>query len=231
MRYLIKYTKGSEIKYVSHLELMRTIQRIIRRSELPVEYSRGFNPHMSLSIAQPLAVGVYSKGEYMDVHFNEELDEKYIEEALNKNAPSTIKFLDVKKIKEEDKKVPQAMAAVEAARYILKFKLVDTTKIEEDIKNILNIKEWLAIKKGKKEEKTVNIKELIKDIDYRIVDNLLILEVLVSCGSKENLSAQLLGEYLRGKVEEINKESFIDIEREDMYAYKGSKLIPLNRIL
>jgi len=231
MRYLIKYTKGSEIKYVSHLELMRTIQRIIRRSELPVEYSRGFNPHMSLSIAQPLAVGVYSKGEYMDVHFNEELDEKYIEEALNKNAPSTIKFLDVKKIKEEDKKVPQAMAAVEAARYILKFKLVDTTKIEEDIKNILNLKEWLTIKKGKKEEKTVNLKELIKDIDYRIVDNLLILEVLVSCGSKENLSAQLLGEYLRGKVEEINKESFIDIEREDMYAYKGSKLIPLNRIL
>ena len=231
MRYLIKYTKGSDIKYVSHLELMRTIQRIIRRSELPMEYSRGFNPHMSLSIAQPLAVGVYSKGEYMDVHFNEELDEKYIEETLNTNAPSTIKFLDVKRIKEDDKKVPQAMAAVEAARYILKFKLVDTAKIEEDLNTILNIKEWLAIKKGKKEEKTVNIKELIKDIDYRIVESLLILEVLVACGSKENLSAQLLGEYFRENIQDINKEAFIDIERQEMYAFKGKKLIPLNRAL
>lgn len=231
MRYLIKYTKGSDIKYVSHLELMRTIQRIIRRSELPVEYSRGFNPHMSLSIAQPLAVGVYSKGEYMDVHFNEELDEKYIEEALNKNAPSTIKFLDVKRIKEDDKKVPQAMAAVEAARYILKFKLVNTGEIEEDLNNILNLKEWLAIKKGKKEEKTVNIRELIKDIDYRIVESLLILEVLVACGSKENLSAQLLGEYFRENIQDINKEAFIDIERQEMYAFKGKKLIPLNRAL
>ena len=62
MRYLIKFTKEDSIKYVSHLELMRTIQRIIRRAELPVQYSQGFNPHIILSIAQPLSVGVYSKG-------------------------------------------------------------------------------------------------------------------------------------------------------------------------
>ena len=60
MRYLIKFTKEENIKFIAHLDLMRTIQRIIRRSGLPVEYSKGFNPHMALSIAQPLSVGVYS---------------------------------------------------------------------------------------------------------------------------------------------------------------------------
>ena len=51
MRYLIKFTKEANIKFISHLDLMRTIQRIVRRAELPVEYSKGFNPHMSLSLA------------------------------------------------------------------------------------------------------------------------------------------------------------------------------------
>ena len=46
MRYLIKFTKDADIKFVSHLDLMRTIQRIVRRAELPVEYSKGFNPHI-----------------------------------------------------------------------------------------------------------------------------------------------------------------------------------------
>ena len=54
VRYLIKYSKESEIKFIAHLDLMRTIQRIIKRSELPIEYSKGFNPHMAVSIAQPL---------------------------------------------------------------------------------------------------------------------------------------------------------------------------------
>lgn len=67
VRYLIKFTKEADIKFVAHLDLMRTIQRIIRRSGLPIEYSKGFNPHMTLSIAQPLSVGVYSEGEYMDI--------------------------------------------------------------------------------------------------------------------------------------------------------------------
>ena len=67
MRYLIKFSKGEGIKFISHLDLMRTIQRIIRRSGVPIEYSKGFNPHMALSLAQPLSVGVFSDGEYIDI--------------------------------------------------------------------------------------------------------------------------------------------------------------------
>ncbi|MDZ5035507.1 TIGR03936 family radical SAM-associated protein, partial [Clostridium perfringens] len=67
MRYVIKFTKESSVKFISHLDLMRTIQRVIRRADLPMEYSKGFNPHMALSIAQPLSVGVYSDAEYMDI--------------------------------------------------------------------------------------------------------------------------------------------------------------------
>ena len=83
MRYVIKFTKGENIKFIGHLDLMRTIQRIIKRSGLPVEYSKGFNPHMSLSIAQPLSVGVYSDGEYLDLVLTESLGVGEVIEKLN----------------------------------------------------------------------------------------------------------------------------------------------------
>ena len=94
---------------------MRTLQKIIKRSGLPIEYSQGFNPHMNISIAQPLSVGMYSKGEYMDVIFKEPLSNFYIKDKLNESSPMTIRFIEVVKIRQiEDnkKKIPQSMAAV-----------------------------------------------------------------------------------------------------------------------
>ena len=76
VRYLIKFTKESNIKFIAHLDLMRTIQKVIRRTDLPVEYSKGFNPHIEMSIAQPLSVGVYSSGEYMDLILEEDINEQ-----------------------------------------------------------------------------------------------------------------------------------------------------------
>ena len=93
VRYVIKFTKGADIKFIGHLDLMRTIQRIIRRSGLPAEYSKGFNPHMALSIAQPLSVGVYSDGEYLDLVLTEAVGVGEVLEKLNESAPPTIKFL------------------------------------------------------------------------------------------------------------------------------------------
>lgn len=231
MRYLIKYTKGSDIKYVAHLELMRTIQRIIRRSGLPVEYSKGYNPHMILSIAQPLAVGVYSRGEYLDVHFQEELNENDMIEKLNEASTPTIKFLKVVKVDESEKKVPQSMAFIDAAQYTLKFKCLENQKVEEGIKELLKLEQWTTIKETKREKKEVDIKPLVKDINYKFDDNMLVINTILDCGSKSNLSAQLLGEYIREMVDGINKDTFINIEREEIFAYKGEDLLPLSEYL
>ncbi|WP_461612711.1 TIGR03936 family radical SAM-associated protein [Clostridium sp. Marseille-QA1073] len=230
VRYLIKYTKESEIKFISHLDLMRTIQRVIRRARLPIEYSKGFNPHMTISIAQPLSVGSYSKGEYMDVVFTEEMDENQILKNLNENTPRGVKFLDVKKVEnKENSKAPQAMAIIDAAKYIIKLKAKDVNKAIEDIKNLNKESQWNIVKKSKKGEKEVDIKPLIKEISYSIEKDRVILNTLLACGSRENLSASLLSDYIKEKVESIEKDSFVDIERIDMYAYKNEKILSLNQ--
>lgn len=229
VRYLIKYSKESEIKFIAHLDLMRTIQKVIKRSDLPIEYSKGFNPHMAVSIAQPLSVGVYSKGEYMDVVFNEELEEKFIMDKMNENTPRGIKILDVVKvIPTPGKKQLQAMAIIDAAKYTIKLKCTMAPEVKEILNRICEAEEWNIMKKSKSGEKMVNIKPLVHKFEYE-VDNLeLQISALISCGSRDNLSAQLLADYMKEKIEFINKEAFVDIVREEMYAYKNEKLVTLS---
>ncbi len=66
-RLRVSFSRGEEVKFISHLDIMRFWERAFRRSEIPVAYSEGFTPHPRISIAAPLAVGVTSEAELMDV--------------------------------------------------------------------------------------------------------------------------------------------------------------------
>jgi radical SAM-linked protein len=83
-------TKGEEVRYVSHLDYARTIERAVRRSKLPAAYSEGFNPHMKMAFASALSVGVASEAEYMDLELKEELSPAAVGEALAAALPAGI---------------------------------------------------------------------------------------------------------------------------------------------
>jgi len=232
VRYLIKYTKESEIKFIAHLDLMRTIQKVVRRAHLPVKYSKGFNPHMALSIAQPLSVGVYSSGEYMDLILTEEVNEQEIIDRLNEKTAAGIKFLTATRIidVENQKKLPQAMALIDACRYIIKVQYNESTNLEEELKNLLEEKEWNTIKKSKKGEREVDIKALVYDFKFWIKDNELVINTLIQSGSREHLSADLLVSYIKEKTTGADLDAFVDIKREEMYYLKGEKFEPLCKV-
>ena len=233
MRYLIKFSKGEGIKFISHLDLMRTIQRIIRRSEVPIEYSKGFNPHMALSLAQPLSVGVYSDGEYMDIVLTEEMKVADLLARLNEAAPPPIRFFEATPIEivENVKRVPQAMALLDAGRYIIKLKLVNEENVEEKMASLLNENAWETLKKSKKGEKMADIKPLVKELKYWVKDGELVINALIATGSRENLSADLLAKFITSKIENVNTESFVNIKREEMYVLKNNKYVPLFKAL
>ena len=233
VRYVIKFTKEANIKFISHLDLMRTLQRVIRRANLPMEYSKGFNPHMAMSIAQPLSVGVYSDAEYMDIVLVEELDEKEIIEKLNAKTASGIKFLEARKVitKEGEKKLPQAMALIDAARFTVKMLCEDSKVVEEKLKTLEENKEWITIKKSKKGEKEVNLRTMIKEMKYWTNENELVLNILISSGSREHLSPDLVASYIKSNIPEIVEDAFIDIKREEMYVCSNNKYIPIYKFI
>lgn len=208
---------------------MRTIQRMIERSELSAEYSKGFNPHVNMSIAQPLAVGVYSSGDYMDLML-EETAENIIVEKLNEVAPSGIKVFDAVKIQDiENKKIFKSMAVIDAAKYTIRIKYKNVESLNEEIEKLLNSGKWNTIKKSKSGEAEVDIKTMIKEFNYKIEGNVLIIDTTIACGSRQNLSAELLAKYIQENTKEANMEAFVDIKREEMYAESEGKLLPLHQ--
>jgi radical SAM-linked protein len=66
-RLRLRFSRGEELKYISHLDLMRLWERALRRAGIPVAYSEGFSPHPRISLAAPLPIGVTSEAELMDV--------------------------------------------------------------------------------------------------------------------------------------------------------------------
>lgn len=233
MRYLIKFTKEADIKFISHLDLMRTIQRIVRRAELPVEYSKGFNPHMAVAIAQPLSVGVYSEGDYMDLNLAEDMDVNSVVEILNEFSARGIKFLEASKspVIHNVKRLPPAMALLDAANYTIKIKYNDISKTEEQVNNLMAQNEIITIKKTKKGEKEADIKPLIKDFKCWTKDDCLVVNATISCGSRENLSADLLAKVIKQNTTNVQDDAFVEIKRVEMYAYKGENLVPLYKYI
>ena len=83
MRARVRFEKNGIMRYVGHLDLMRFFQKAVKRSELPIKYSEGFNPHQIMSFASPLGVGLTSAGEYIDIHFKEHVPADAAIKALN----------------------------------------------------------------------------------------------------------------------------------------------------
>jgi radical SAM-linked protein len=125
------------------------------------------------------------------------------------------------------KKKPQAMAAVEMASYRIKIKIKDSAKALEEMQHLIKETEWNIVKKSKKTTKEVNIKPLIHKFDFQVEENKLVLEVLLACGSEQNLSARLLAQYIEENTSFVDKDAFVDICRLEMYATNKGKLLNL----
>lgn len=90
----LRFRKVGRAIYISHLDLMQTMQRAFFRAELPLRYSEGFNPHPLISIALPLSVGTASECELMDFRLKEDTDLAALPARLTAVLPEGIEILE-----------------------------------------------------------------------------------------------------------------------------------------
>jgi radical SAM-linked protein len=83
----VRFVRGNEVKFISHLDLMKVFERALRRSRLPIAYSQGFNPHPQMVFGLPLSVGVTSSCEYADFELSYELAAEDFTARLNMQLP------------------------------------------------------------------------------------------------------------------------------------------------
>ena len=112
--YRAQIRKGAEIAFLSHLEYMKAFMSALLRSKLPAAYSEGFNPHLKVSFATALGVGVTSDCEYVDFVLSEKISENEVMQKLNSQLPRGMEIVRLKKI---SAKIPALMSAVDFSRY------------------------------------------------------------------------------------------------------------------
>ena len=71
MKARIKFRKYGALRFIGHLDVMRYFQKVMRRAEIPIAFTGGFSPHMIMSFASPLGIGLESDGEYLDIELTE----------------------------------------------------------------------------------------------------------------------------------------------------------------
>ena len=188
MIYRMKFEKREEVKYIGHLDTMRTFTRCIKKTNLPIKFSTGFNPRVQLAFALPLAVGVTSECEYFDLELNGDVDCQTVIDELNKNFPEGFKVLTC----EKHEKVKGLMSLVKEATYEISL-LVNSDDIEKYASLLKEEfeKENVFVRKQAKngKEEDYDIKPLIKNVSIEADNyNTIIIDVNCLAGSKNNLN-------------------------------------------
>ena len=166
MKVRIKFSKEGPVRFIGHLDIMRYFQKAIRRAGIDIAYSTGFSPHQIMSFASPLSVGHESCGEYFDVELNSITDTEDIKMRLNQTMAEGIQILQVAVLDETE---GNAMASVAAADYLISFR--DSVSLLDDWKEKLTAfyeKDKIpVIKKTKKGEREIDLKETIYQLEIR----------------------------------------------------------------
>jgi len=111
----LRFEKTGPARHISHLDLMRTFQRVFRRAELPLAYSEGFNPHPYLSAARPLPVGVSSVCELLDLGLTQPMDWDQLPARISRVLPAGLQVLEAWPARRKFQEIAWAVYRIELA--------------------------------------------------------------------------------------------------------------------
>jgi len=123
-RLRVRFGRGEEVKFISHLDIMRLWHRALNRAGISLAYSEGYTPHPRLSLAVPLALGVTSEAELMDVICTKLVSPHWFEAAVGQQLPPGIQILKVYPIALT---LPSLQAQVRYAEYEVKVEMEKAT--------------------------------------------------------------------------------------------------------
>lgn len=185
----LRFSKTGRLKYISHLDINRAMSRALKRAQIPLWYTEGFNPHPYMSFSLPLSLGVESLCESVDLRIIGDITNDEIKNRLNNVLPQDIKIVDVYDDFRDNSEIVYS-------DYVYKFEFKDNEAAFEKIKNVLSSDEITALKKGKQGRKRViketNIKSFIDKYSISIRNDVIVLNIRLLAGPEKNLNPSLL---------------------------------------
>jgi radical SAM-linked protein len=146
-RLRVTFNKGEEVKYISHLDLMRLWERALRRAGVPLLHSQGYNPRPKISLAAPLAVGITGQREMMDVVLQRRLATEDVARAVNAQLPTGVALVEVQEVYAA---LPPLQAQMQGAEYVATLAVSeDRHQLEERITSLLGCDQLLRSRRGR----------------------------------------------------------------------------------
>ena len=246
IRIRMRLAKYGPMKFIGHLELMRFLQKCLRRTDIDVHYSDGITPRMIMHTAMPLGLGLESTGEYVDIEIGTPVSTDHALSQLRPLMPEGLEILDFRQIGEAvpegggtAKKPEKAMSVVAAAEYAVRFRDSfaaqekagagaarggDSAFLPENWKEILlaftSQDQILWTKETKKGFRTLDMKPLVYDFSIGADDT--IFMCLCSRVGENLRPEQLIGEAFR-RSGYILPEDALQIRRLDLLAERSGR--------
>ena len=218
MNIRIKFRKYGPMKFISHLDVMRYFQKVIRRADIDICFSEGFSPHMIMSFAAPLGLGLTSEAEYVDIRVNRTLPS---EEAIRRMNETMAEGMDVISFRLLPENSKNAMSIVAAADYEVRFRkgYEPGDGWQERWLEFISQTEIPVLKETKKGHQEVDIRPWMYDCSVK--DKALDLQL--SAGSVHNLKPELLMYAFGVWANREIPSSALLIHRKEIYANQGSE--------
>lgn len=194
MKKRLFFNKYEEMKYISHLDLLRFMDRILRKSGIPVKYSQGFHPRPKISLGNPISLGTDAFNEAMDIELREDMTNEELFKRLNNKCVIGFEFTKVMDI---DGKTSIAEEYKE-----MKFEIQGPGSSLEKIENLFGQDKIILTKEKKGKIESKDLKPRIKkyEIDKEnnkitmILENMSPNSLLNICGVKaEDVSIKKYG--------------------------------------
>lgn len=218
MKVRIKFRKYGVLKFIGHLDVMRFFQKVMRRADIPIAFTGGYSPHMIMSFASPLGIGLTSDGEYVDIELAETISSVEAVKRMNAVMVEGMEVVSFRQISEEKKAT--GMAIVAAADYLVK---VRDGSLPANWKELFQAfytqSEIRIVKQTKRSEQEVDIRPMIYEADIREEE----LFLKVAAGSVQNLKPDLVMEAFQKYAGIEDEELAFAFHRLEMYANVGTE--------
>ena len=229
MKLRMQITKDRDIRFISHLEYVRTIERAIRRAKLPAAYSEGFNPHLKFSLASALGVGVVSYTEFVEIELAEPVEIEAAARALDKALPRGIRVLAADAVANN---TAALMAEAAGASYVVTLPYdKDLTEVVANYNDAVELLFKKAAPKRKEKFKEIDVKFYIPELAVELKDGKTIFSFECKITPTGSMKAvDLLNAQNEAYGLELPVE-MADIERHTLYKFtkRGKKVPMLNK--
>ena len=219
MKIRIKFAKQGVMRFIGHLDIMRYFQKAMRRAHIDIAFTEGFSPHMIMSFAAPLGVGLTSNGEYMDIEIRTPISSEDAIRQLNEVMVEGMKVLSFRQI--EEGKAGKAMSLVAAADYTVSFRpgYEPEGDWQSKLEEFIQKDSILVLKKTKKSEVETDIRPMIYQLSVK--DDK--VHMTLATGSAANLKPELvMSAFL--KSEGLDLDPFaLSVNRDEVYADIGTE--------